>query len=350
MTGPNGTGSNGFEQNSVEARLAMVEMALRPNGVLFELAQAGLATPEGSAAYDLTPTEAAEILLPTPDGELDPRFELLDNTKAAITEAANQRADQILAFAEQLGMRQPESISDANVSKIDAHNAIWVVGGAANRTSVVRRQLAIDAMRTVYPQGVGDKYLYQFASSRPISKHRADGSGNPEHKVALEIAGDFLPDTDITEYDVSLASALQADYRIDTQVYRTRDQASVYLTKAGNYPTIHLICPPETAVPKDKSGLEAGLTVLDNLVLIVDEKQHAQVVTSTNGQYRPKEQRQVARWAANHDVELQPTVVLGDEAGYQVEHNDQTYTTGERKPMAYVLEAIVLSRMPIHKD
>lgn len=327
---------------AAEAQKVAVEMSLRPEGVLGQVAASVLAEQQ-----TLTPSEAGEIILPPkkPGETYEARWELIENAPGAVKEAVKANEDTVFALAEELGMRKSESVTDEDIARIDADSAIFVVEGGANRTSVVRRQLAIETMQRLYGEAAADAVVYQFGSDRLIPINRKDGSPNPEHDVAQEIAGDFIPaDDTLDEFGLNLASALQAGYEPaeDTSVYDNLlgPGKVVWLQKAG---LPHLVLVRQ----QQQGGLQAGFDALQRVFEAHWEGMNQfQFVIATNGQYRPKDEEQARQWAKENNVEFSAApVALGDEPGYSVEHNGKEIKTADRQAMAYVNEIVTLYRL-----
>jgi hypothetical protein len=328
------------QKNGLNKQLAAVEMALRPNGILYEIAQTALDEP-----IDLTPQEAGDVILKrkSQGGEpIEARWQLLEEADKKIVDTANLHVTAIYELAEQFGNRKSESLPDEELAKIDLEMSIWTVESGANRTSVVRRQLAIDAMYKIYgPDNLEDKTLFQFGGPGVVPYLRADESVNPAHAFAQEVAPDFLTEgNDFTEFDLNLATALQSGYEVLEDITDgIVANRVVMLRKAGN-PQLILMQPKKTEL----GGLDDGFTAVANY-LGSQNMAGKQLVISTNGQYRLKDELQARRWASTHDVNMLPAVALGDEPGYVVSHNGNNLTTANRAPIVYLNDFIVLSRM-----
>jgi hypothetical protein len=71
-----------------------------------------------------------------------------------------------------------------------------------------------------------------------------------------------------------------------------------------------------------------------------------QFVIATNGQYRPKDEAQASQWADAHsELQMLAPVAIGDEPGYNVEHDGKTISTANRPATAYANEIVVLQRL-----
>jgi len=264
---------------------------------------------------------------------------LLETAGPEIKAAAADRSAEIFDLAEALTMRKAEALPAEDLSLIIPTRAIWLVEPGANRTSVVRRELAIQAMKKIYGNGAALRILYQFGTGRPIPRKR-NGQPNPEYNVAREIAGDFLPEDDsLTEFELNVASAKQAGYQ-ETYKYTAMGFASAEerfsLIKAGS-PRLELI------KPKRVDGtLKDAFHCLNAHSEFLTRRQF---VIATNGQYRPKDELQAQSWADDQQILMEPPIAIGDETGFSVEHDGKTITTGARPPMVYVNEAVILQRL-----
>jgi hypothetical protein len=310
--------------------------AFGPGGVMEVIARSAVG-PEA----ELTPDEIPNVILPPKDGPLPPRWQLIADAKTHIVETAKQQSEAVYHLAEQLGMRHPEALSSAELDRILPAHALWVAEGGANRTSVVRRGLALEAMERVYGLAAETQVLYQFGSDRRIPQMKTDPQTklvkpNPEYAVAREIAGDCLPEGgELTEFGLNLASALQSGYQV-VDTYQSQAEPRILRLVRGGSPALVLIQPLV-----DRSGLEDGFSAVPELA---GSLAGCQFVIATNGQYRPKDELQAAHWAAEHEVDMLPAVVLGDEPGYTVPHAGRELVTGDRGPMVYVNEIAILGR------
>jgi hypothetical protein len=304
---------------------------------------------------NLTPREVAEVILPEPKGSevLEPRWTLVDKAEAAeatkIAIAAN--GERIISTIEALslrklvnGERQAETIN-----KIDPEKAIFVVEGGANKTSVVRRGVAVKAMHEVYGDNLSSRTLYQLGGERMIAPTREvtkpDGTketvANAEHKIIRDLAGDFLPAEDaFTEFDANLATALAEGYEIST-TYDTSDNDTISrkleLTHANStHPRLVLIQPAG-------KGLEAGFNALKS------ETEDNQLVISTNGQYREKDMYQAEMWAKANDIKILSAVAVGDEPGDRFPFLDGEVVVPNRPEAAYINELVVLYRLAMKR-
>jgi hypothetical protein len=321
-----------FEEQNLGIEL---QKAFDENGFMDSIAQTALEEP-----VTLTSTEIADIIVPRPPtGEsLPERWQLLVDAKSHMSETAAQHEDDILVAASRTGMRHDEALSESDLVRIQPDAAIWTVEGGANRTSIVRRTLAIQAMQRIYGEDVSSRTLFQFGGGRPIPREK-NGKPNPEMTIAREIAPDFLPSDDsLVEFGLNLASALQSGYEV---INDERDGSAaerlVFLYQAG-FPELVLVYPHKT----EKGGLEDGFSAIAGLVGSLEGRQF---VIATNGQYRPKDEAQADQWAKAHDLDMLPPVALGDEPGYSVNHKGQEITTAKRGPMVYVNEFVVLQRL-----
>ncbi len=327
------------EPNLIELRAAHVENAHRPAGVLHEIAQTAV-----TDQSELGPSDVADIILPPkqPGDGYEARWELLEGSTAMIKEAASVHQDDVYKLAQQLDLRKAESIDDIDIARIDPRSAVWMVEGGANRTSVVRRQLALEAVQAVYGEQAVKQTIYQFGSDRTIPKQKND-QPNAEYAIAEEIAGDHLPEDDsLTEFDLNMASALQSGYQ------RTPlEGIAPFSGIAERVEVLHKLDQPRLVLIQPKKA-EGGLTDGINAACRMAGKDQLQPVIATNGQYRAKDELQAEQWARKIDLvntSISQPVALGDEPGYKVEHNGKEIVTAERAPMAYVNEIVVLYRL-----
>lgn len=325
--------------NDVELRAAYVEGAFRPSGVVYTIAENVIVEPT-----ELSTVEVGNIILPPKKlGEANQaRWELVDGAKDAIKSGATSAQEQVYATAELLDMRRAESISIVDVQRIDPNAAIWIAEGGANRTSVVRRELALDAMVAVWGNNLEGQILFQLGSgSRAIPRQKLNADkllrDNPEYDIACEIAAEFLPATDdLTEFGLNLATAQQSGYQIRSDVsYGDAAARVVELYKEG-MPALVLVQPHDM-----NGGLQDGFTAISKLVPV----QNKQFVVSTNGQYRPKDELQAQQWAHARAEVMLPAVALGDEPGYSVSHAGKSITTAARPALVYVNEMVILDRL-----
>jgi hypothetical protein len=326
----------------VELRAAYAEHALRPGGVLYGIAENVVA---GDVA--LTPREAGNVLLqPKQPGEAsEARWQLIEGATDAVKAGAAEHEEEILNLATQLDMKKPESISHPDVMRIAPTQSLWIIEGGANRTSVVRRELANQTAAAVYGQGPKWVNLYQFGTDRAIPRMR-NGQPNAEYKIAIEIAGNVLDleryqdrfGSELTEFGLNVASALQGGYELVEDRDGGEVAARIVELRKPGVPRL-LVMQPH----KRTGGLEdAFSTLTDGYKLHLDS---AQFVMFTNGQYRPKDEQQADRWARGRGFSMLPPVAIGDEPGFTVEHNGRQITTAERKAMAYLNEAVILERL-----
>jgi hypothetical protein len=326
------------DHNRITQREAALENALAPGGALYEVAIAALAEPTES----ISPDEVAEIILPPkqPGEASDPRWQLLEGAKDVIKQAAIERQEELFKLAEELDMRHQEALPESDLSRIDSDKSVWIVEGGANRTSVVRRALAINAMGWLIEGDLSGQTVYQLGSDRPIPQERND-KPNAEYGIAQEIAGDHLPhDDSLTEFGLNLASALQAGFEVEKDDQKPQAEhvaRAVRLRKLGA-PQLILVQPK-----KEKGGLSDGFRAV--VELIPDSSHPLQPVIATNGQYRPKDEMQAIEWAQENGIDILPPVALGDEPGFKVEHNGREIVTAGRGPMVYVNEAVILQRL-----
>jgi hypothetical protein len=321
--------------NDVEVRAAYAEHALRPGGVLYQIAESVV-----SGDVTLSPREAGNVLLPPkqPGEASEARWQLIDGATDAVKASAAEHQDEIFNLADQLDLRKSESISQADVLRITPTHSLWLIEGGANRTSVVRRELANQMAAAVYGTDIKWVNLYQFGSDRPIPRERAS-KPNAEYNIAREIAGDYLPEEDnLTEFGLNVASALQAGYQLVSDENGGEAARRVVRLRKVDAPGLVLIQPHKTT-----GGLEDAFnTMADGYKIHLEG---VQFVMFTNGQYRAKDEQQATLWAEQRGVDMLPPVAVGDEPGFEVEHNGKTVKTAVRASMAYLNEAVILERL-----
>lgn len=342
MSEQNPTDNPGIEERLIALRAEFyVGLDQQSSGLVAKIAedarQAGNAVlAQSPEAADLeisgiieSASDVSDILMP-PKSMVPERWRLLQSAKKEVVGAAADHQDALLDLAKALEMRRETSLSDADFSRIDPERAVWVIEGGVNRTSVVRRTLAIMAMVEVYGDEAESQTIYQFGSTnekRHIPKQRGD-KPNPEYIVAEEIAGDHLPEDDtLNEFGLNMATALQSGYSLQED-----GEGVVTLSKDGS-PRLVMV-----AVNGMKDGFDAVHEMTGGLA-------DRQLVIVTNGQYRPKDELQARVWAQQNGVDTLPAVVLGDEAGFSVEHRGKTITTGDRDPLVYLNEMVTLQRL-----
>lgn len=318
--------------------------AFTSGGVMERLAQRVV---EGGP--ELSPADVANVILPQRGGS--PRWELIENAPAVLKTAVVDGRDEVLLLAAQLGMRtnSPDELCPGGLGRIDADQAIWVVEPGANRTSVVRRAVALQAMAAMYENRQAPP-LFQIASSRLIPQTVTRGEqviGNPEHKIAMGLAPEHLGGKKaFTEFDVSLATALHDGYKWAGEQRGGVANHIVRLRKEGA-PDIILLQPHETGAT-DKTGLERGFSTIAGAFSQAGiSLEGRQFIIASNGQYRPKDEAQAERWADNHEISMQPPVGIGDEAGFITHYAGQEIVTDDRAVavMPYVQEAVALQRV-----
>lgn len=355
-----------FSKNpdKIEQRRAVVETALAPGGVLHEIAKSAIAE-----NVELSPDNVADILLPPkqPGERYHARWERLEDAPQIIKELAEANQQPIYDLSGNLDIRKEESLPWPDLKNIDPDKAIWMVEGGANRTSVVRRQLALEAMEKIYGEDNEHESVYQFGSDRPIPKFRIDQSSrekktNSEYAIAQEIAGNYfpkdkethLPKEEITEFELNLASAMEAGYRPHPEPVNNNEDMSGIMAHISKMTSLYKDGAPDLVLIKPKQiegGLVDGVNAVLELLYDYEPKYFeegdrlVQHVIVTNGQYRAKDELQASRCADNFEVDTLPPVALGDEPGFTVEHHGKEIKTAERPPMVYVNEMVILHRL-----
>jgi hypothetical protein len=269
----------------------------------------------------------AEAILAKPvPGQEQPRYQLVDGASVRKQELATEHGDEILALADELGMRRETSLNPEELSIVspDPEDTVWVVEGGANKTSVVRAELAAQAAREVYGGRVSGVTLQQFGSARFLTE--------AEKRVAREIAPDHY-DLVHDEFSLNVASALQAGCQIVAEGYTGDGQRRFVDMYKPDGPNRQLV---EVA---KSGGTQDGLEYLRRSI------HGKRIVLSTSGQYRTKDKLMIATWAAQEGIDMLAPIVLGDEAGFQADHNGKTYTTAMRPPLVYLNEEAIVARM-----
>lgn len=327
--------------SEVEFRAAIVEDALRPGGVANDIALSALERSEGEDDPELSAHEAGLVIMPPKkQGEAnDARWVLAETAKDAVKAGAAEHEETIFELADRLDMRRAngESISGQDLARIMSDRAIFLAEGGANRTSVTRRGIAIDAVRQLYGENAVEATIYQSGSERAIPRERS-GKPNSEYKVATEIAGRHLPaegDDSLTEFGLNVASALQDGYRIVAEARGGEAARTVVYMQKDGYPNLLQFQPYA-----DKGGMDDIMTSLAHL----NDLDGKQIVVGTNGQYRPYAEQQIAKWASQNGIDMEPPVAVGDEAGYTVEHDGKVLETAKRPALTYLNEMVVLER------
>ena len=340
--------------NAIEAlhnQIDAAEMALRPNGVLNEVA-AQIARPETG---QLTPDEAADILLPQKDSGT-PRWELVDNAGDLKRTLIDERAEEVFMVATAAGMRQDKTLPRDTLSELYPDISVCVVESGANRTPLIRPEIA----RQIIDKAGLDRRIWEPVGDRVIPRLRSNGSINPEHAIAREIAPN-LPGGDITEFDIKKAVIETLGYReFDGPWIDERSMVIDGLSRAGvfyapyydeigeidNRPDRFVLQP----LRNKERGLQAGLTATHNILKesdLTNQLGLAQkfLVLVTNGQYRTKIKMHALEWAKKHEIPLRGVTAFGDEAGFTVNHLNRQYVTAERGPMVYANEIVVIHRL-----
>jgi hypothetical protein len=280
-----------------------------------------------------TDRQAGDILFPTTKESFHARWQALGEAKDEVKQVAADHSEEILGLADQLGMRHDTSLPPADIARINPEAAVWLIEGGGNLTSVVRRAIAVRAMQEVYGENLVGHVLYQFGSTErhiPRDKEGKPGEPNPEYTKAQGIAADFLPDDDtLDEFGLNVASAKQEGY-VEIPQEDVSD-GRVVLAKEG--------APTLVMIPAAKL-----IYAFDALQQEVGDLTNRQLVVNTTGQYRPLKELLAQQWAEDNDVDMLPSVALGDEAGFTVEHAGKELVTKERDALVYLKEVVGLRR------
>ena len=307
--------------------IALIEDQLRPGGFLFEIASARV----NELSPDASPIEVSRIVTPElKNGKpIEIRFELVDRANAdpAVKQVLTENSSQIMDFANKFklrkivdGVRQPEDIE-----LIDPDNAIFCIEGGANKTSVVRRGVAIKAMQEVYGMDLYDKALFQFGSDR---KPTAES----EISTVRELAGDYLKPGEFDEFDANLATAMADGYVAN----HSDESGNIVMINADiSKPILHMI--KITQVGGFKEGLEKLLKYTPEGL--------KQIIVSTNGQYREKIKVSVEAFGRDQGLDLGQTVALGDEPNDEFGFAGNIVRVPARPESAYTGEIALLYRL-----
>jgi len=317
-----------FGEQISERAHVIVRSAL-PGGALHDVAVTKV---ELGDAESLSTSEIYDVIVPPRAAASGPaRYQMIEGAAQHAKDAANERADDIKAIAKNVGQIRESGQED--YSRITP-NAVMVVQDGANKTSIVRRNVvrkALEALEQPYA-------VYQLGSKqRVITAKRADGTPNPEHTMLRELAGDFLPEGDFTSFDANLATALADGYTI-TRIQQGEHEASeraLTLTRERDPLSSFMLVEPRVG------SFEGGLDAVNELEGGVDGRQ---IVAATNGQYRPLVELQVENWRLKRDIDLQPSVALGDEPGDATPYRFQHIETAARPAILYANELAILGR------
>lgn len=338
------------EIEAVSGRVFAATMALRPDGVLGEIAAQITSKPPGSEP--LTTDEAADVFLPRVSAGT-PRWELLDEASERRKELLGARVSEILEVARKTGILQIESIPSQDLDKLNPFTAEVVVQSGANRTPVIRPELA----RRVISDGGLRSLMWEPVGDRTISRLRKDGALNPEYKIAREIAPG-LPDRDVDEYEVKKAVIEAYDHTVNHIFEGDADKGlDAVLLEESLYKGNGVICTsPLRLLMRSRQGkggeqgLQAGLTSIHEFMQRNDDEStigfmNKSLVLVTNGQYRTAVKMQALDWAKKHEIPLRGVAAFGDEAGFTVNHLNRQFVTAERGPMVYANEIVVIHRL-----
>jgi hypothetical protein len=307
--------------------LGLIEEQLKPGGFLFDIASAKVK----GLSIEATPEEVSFIIIPgLKDGKpAEIRFELVDKANAdqAVKEATVTNSPRIMDFANRIGLRrivdgvrQPEDID-----LIDPVTAIFCVEGGANKTSVVRRGVAIEAMHETYGDDLSNKVLYQFGSDRRIKN-------DSEISTIRELAGDNLPEGEFDEFDANVATA-----RADGYELVATEGSSLFLNMVSQDISKPHLCMVKTT---QEGGFKEGLSQV-----AVDMPSEVQIVISTNGQYREKAKVLTEAFGRQTGVDFSRTVALGDEPGDEFSFAGGIVKVPARPESAYTNDIALLYRL-----
>lgn len=337
----------------LEQHVAAAEMAVRPTGVLGDIARQ-LAAGEITNADDVCNV----IMLQKGHGE-QPRWKIVEDAQKARGSLYAEYGPRIIMSADAAGIRQAETLPAAQLAQVDTSRAVWVVSGGANKTHAVRADILEQAMSlTMGQEATSDATMFEVHGQRDVPKYRkgkvAEREPDPEYKTIQELAPDFMPDSDTTELECKIAVRKQQGWEIvsDTEGDEAMQSFARIITMRKGNATRVLVqsLAPQVGDPKDdplaEDNFEAGLTVIDwwlqaNTGQGLDGKQ---VIVGENGQYRTARNLSVKLWAERHDLQTDG-LVFGDEAGFVATHMGRELVTAARGAAAYASELVVIHRM-----
>lgn len=326
---------------SLDERLALLEESLT-DGVLQRAAQAIVAEGE----FPIDPAQVGFLIQPEPISpeDKDPRWVLAADATSELSEFSKANEDHIIDLADQLGMRKPksQSLGLKQLGKVNLAETIWVVEGGANKTSIVRRFLAVQGLRHMNDEKQAtDEVVYQLGSgTREIPEFR-NGQPNKEFEVVQSITGGRKPSGENwTEFEVNVATALESRYVVDDEL-ALESVGRVIVMHRNNTP--HLVqIQPNLADGTLRGGLSA---VAHAIGLGPDSMNYpARFVIATNGQYRPKDELMATQWAESTGTPMLPPIALGDEAGFKVHFKGEELVTANRSPIVYLKEMAILAK------
>lgn len=331
-----------IHSETVAARRVSLEAGYSPGGVMHAVARELVA---GELEEPLSMQEASAVVK-APRGLDEPiteRWVLVGAASKALKAAAEARRDDVLEFVRDIDMLHDESVSEEELLRVVPSKAVYWAKGGANKTSIVRRALGNDVIAENARPG---QILFQTGSlHRVILPEKTDADNkvlgpNPEFVVAEDIADpEHLQalGSKLTEFGLNLATALSDGYKIINEIEPTTAIAKGFVLKKPGLPMLYQLAP---ALKID--GLEDGLSAIKDVISITGK----QIVNVTNGPYRGMDELLVQRWAQAHPRErLLAGVAFGDELGFEAQHRDAEFVTGERALAAYLGESASLARM-----
>lgn|GEM_PF-1174349 len=357
MTNPNNLQQPEIFDQEIVTEVQTITSEATPGGVLYAVAEAK-AGADTSERGQYLPQDVYDIVVPRKtSGSAPPRYELIDQAPTKAKEAAAANRERIFALAEELGLRRDGDHED--FTQIDPQRAIMVVEDGANKTSIVRRHIAAQALQA---SGAVHQRMYQLGSDRIIApiKHDKEGAEvpNPEHTLLRSLAGEFLPEGSFDSFSANLATALAEGYDISSVI--STDPSHQQLdrpTRLAMVPNQHFSqalelahpdtanYPPITLIRPTVAGLVGGLSAVASLQAAEGTMvQGSQIVVATNGQYRPMKRLQAHIWGQSQEWEMQPPVALGDEPGDRTPFKDQVFETAARSETAYLNELALYGR------
>ena len=293
--------------------------------------------------FDETERVLAEIVKRVSEGQvLPPRWRMLEDTERTVKNVIIAHSSSVMNLADQIGMVRRGETED--YSAIDPFRAIFAVEGGANKTSVVRRAVAEQAMRAVFGNELQHEFLYQFGSNRLITPTLTDAVSNvsrpnPEFNVVRSLAPELPADKPFTEFQANLATALADGYFIDSSSsYKPGQDTSIpTIVLDHSNPSRPSLC----LVQPEGKGLSGGLDALTQVI----NTAFRQVVVASNGQYRSKNMIVLRQFADRHpQLKLLAGVAIGDEPGDFAPFAHTAVETPARPLSAYVNELPIYHR------
>ncbi|HTE57471.1 MAG TPA: hypothetical protein VK694_01915 [Verrucomicrobiae bacterium] len=322
---------------------ALLEAAGNPGGVAYEIASELI---ESDVTLE-SPAEVWEVILPRRGAVETPRWQLNEEAPGRLKELVAERSDEVMALADGLRLRLPDSFPEKDIEALRAANPediLAAVEPGANETAAKRGQVLAQALEQAeVPLDVPMFFVATDEYKVPVL--RADGTPNPEQAKARAVADD-LPEGDLTQHQITCGTQVRLGYRV-AQEFTVPDVGTfIEYQKEGERDRI-VVKPAQIG---SEGGTVAGLLAINHVYHALED---AQLVLGTNGQYREKLalQGQLAAIKAGSELAQDP-IVFGDEAGLEVPHPDAegnivTFTTAARGEVAYIKEVAAAGKVRI---